>query len=103
MAINIPKIASVEVAVDVYDHNLNLGSKEIKELFPGIGKARISALKKVANTYTREQGRMPYGAHDVRTKDAYIAWGLDIAELRSMFDEILRREKKVGAVRGQKP
>ncbi len=98
--INIPRIASIETAINIYNENLYLGSKEIKLLFPGIGNARVSALKKAANTYTREQERIPYSAHEVLTKDAYMAWHLDIAELNAKHDEILRREKKIAAVRG---
>ena len=97
MAINIPRIASVKIAVKIYNENLYLGSKEIKELFPGIGSARVSALKKVANAYTRSQNRMPYSARDVLTKDAYVAWQLDIDELNAKYDEILRREKQIEA------
>ena len=98
--INIPRIASIEKAVNIYNENLYLGSAQIKELFPGIGNARVSALKKVANAYTREQKRIPYSAHEVLTKDAYVAWHLDIVELNAKHDEILRREKKIAAVRG---
>ncbi len=98
--INIPRIASIETAVHIYDENLYLGTKEIKMLFPGIGSARVSALKKAANAYTREQNRIPYSACDVLTKDAYIAWHLDIKELKDKHDEILRREKKIAAIRG---
>lgn len=98
--INIPRIASIETAINVYNENLYLGSKEIKTLFPGIGNARVAALKKVANAYTRSQERIPYSAHEVLTKDAYVAWHLDIAELNTKHDEILRREKKIAAVRG---
>lgn len=101
MAINIPRIASIETAISIYNENLYLGSKEIVQLFPGIGKARVSALKKAANAYTRENGRMPYSAHDVLTKDAYTAWHLDIDELNAKHDEILRREKKIAAARGR--
>lgn len=100
MAINIPRIASIETAINVYNENLYLGSKEIKTLFPGIGNARVSALKKEANAYTRAEGRIPYSAHEVLTKDAYVAWHLDITELNAKHDEILRREKKIAAVRG---
>jgi|GEM_PF-559249 len=99
--INIPRIASIETAINVYNENLYLGSKEIKTLFPGIGNARVAALKKVAIAYTRSQERIPYSAHEVLTKDAYIAWHLDIAELNAKHDEILRREKKIAAVRGR--
>ena len=98
--INIPRIASIEVAVSIYNENLYLGTKQIKELFPGIGSARVAALKRVANEYTRGQKRIPYSAYDVLTKDAYAAWHLDIAELNAKHDEILRREKKIAAVRG---
>ena len=102
MAINIPRIASIETAVKVYNENLYLGSKEIKTLFPGIGNARVAALKKEANAYSRSQNHIPYSAYDVLTEDAYEAWHLDIGELNAKHDEILRREKKIGAVRGQK-
>ena len=95
MLINIPRIASVKIAVKIYNENLYLGSKEIKELFPGIGNARVSALKKAANAYTRSQNRIPYSARDVLTKDAYAAWHLDIDELNAKYDEILRREKQI--------
>lgn len=98
--INIPRIASIEAAVRIYNENLYLGTKQILQLFPGIGSARVAALKRIANAYTRAQNRIPYSAFDVLTKDAYAAWHLDIAELNAMYDEILAREKKIAATRG---
>ena len=98
--INIPRIASIETAIRIHDENLYLGTKEIKTLFPGIGNARVSTLKKAANECTREHGRIPYSAYDVLAEDAYIAWHRDIKELKKKHDEILRLEKKIAAVRG---
>lgn len=98
--VNIPRIASIETAVRIYNENLYLGTKQIKELFPGIGSARVCELKRIANAYTREHNRIPYSSFDVLTKDAYTAWHLDVAELNAKYDELLRREKKLLAIRG---
>lgn len=97
--ISIPRIASIETAVNVYNENLYLGTKQIKTLFPGIGSSRVAALKRLANAYTRAHHRIPYSAFDVLTVDAYAAWHLDIEELKAKYEEILRIEKKVSAVR----
>lgn len=81
----IPKIASIQEAVEIYYRNLTLGNKEINALFGGIGSDKISELKKVARAQMEADSIPNYNGFDVSTISAYKAWGLDINDLTNRY------------------
>lgn len=92
---NIPRIASVEVAVAVYQENPLLFNEDIKTLFPGISNGTVVKLKKLANEVTTERGGVIINNKAVNTEDAYTAWGLDIVSLEKRYSKIMKRSASV--------
>mgnify|MGYP003304025965 CR=1 FL=1 len=84
----IPKIASIQKAVEIYYCNLTLGTKEIRELFGGIGHDKIRELKNAARAQM-EADEVPYfGGWEVSTISAYKAWNLNINELTERYKAV---------------
>jgi hypothetical protein len=81
----IPKIASIQEAVEIYYQNITLGNKEINALFGGIGSDKISELKKAARAQMEADSVPSYNGFDVSTISAYKAWGLDINDLTNRY------------------
>ena len=84
----IPKIASVQKAVEIYYCNLTLGTKEIRELFGGIGHDKIRELKNAARAQMDEDEVPYFGGFEVSTISAYKAWGLDIQDLTERYQAV---------------
>lgn len=83
----IPKLKSIKRAIEIFWLNLELRSKEIKELF-GCSNNTAKRLKNIAMEYITENGVVIWDKGRVNTKAAFIAWGLDIKDLE-------RRQKKL--------
>ena len=75
---NTPRIASVEVAVELYYSTFALYTADLRKLFPDASATTLSRLKRVAREYTISNGLMLIDSLSVPTDDAYKAWGLDI-------------------------
>lgn len=95
MAMNIPQIASVEVAVTMYYEKPWLFNEDIHELFPGISTTTVQRLKNLARAKASEMDMMQYNNRSVLTKCAYIAWGLEI-------DDLEKRLMKLRKINGKK-
>ena len=91
---NIPQIASVEIAVRLYYERIFLSNKDIQTLFPGIGCDTVQKLKKLARAKASEQNKMQYNSYTVMTESAYQAWGLDIDQLERRLTKL----RKLGIV-----
>lgn len=91
---NIPQIASVEVAVTMYYEKPWLFNADIHELFPHIGDSTVQKLKACAREEAEKQGKMQYNSRSVLTKPAYIAWGLDIDDLEKRLSKLRRLNGK---------
>lgn len=87
---NTPRIASVEVAVELYYSTYALYTADLRRLFPGASATTLSRLKRAAREYTLSHGLMLIDNLSVPTNDAYKAWGLDIAELEEKFKKLKR-------------
>lgn len=97
---NTPRIASVEVAVELYYSTYALYTADLRRLFPSASAATLSRLKRVAREYTVSHGLMLIDNLSVPTDDAYKAWGLDIEQLEAKFKKLKRLgfcEAKEGA------
>ena len=85
---NTPRIASVEVAVELYYSTYALYTADLRRLFPGASATTLSRLKRVAREYTISNGLMLIDSMSVPTDDAYKAWGLDIGKLEAKFKKL---------------
>ena len=90
MAMNIPQIASVEVAVTMYYEKPWLSNKDIHELFPCISTSTVQRLKNLAREKASKMGMMQYNSWCVLTKCAFLAWGLDIEDLEKRLSKLRR-------------
>lgn len=84
---HIPRIVSVEYAVDLYWNKPRIGATDIMELF-GVKRPTATRLKKIANEYMSENGIMTLGYKYIDTAAAYKAWGLSI-------DDLEKRQAKI--------
>lgn len=94
--INIPPIASVESALEVYYRFPQLGNKEIRQIFGPLSSAKICQLKDVAREKMTERGEIRYNNRLVGADSAYQAWGIDIADLERRLARLRRLEKTNG-------
>lgn len=90
MAMNIPKPASVETLVQMYYETPLLSNEDIKKIFPKIGTTTVQNLKKLAREEANKQGMMQYNSRLVWTKPAYVAWGLNIEDLKKDLSNLRR-------------
>lgn len=97
----IPKISSVEKAVEIYYSNYTLGNRQIKELFGGVCNQKVSELKKAARIQMAIDDVPNWYGSEVNTIEAYKAWGIDIDELKNRFLEFRRLKKEGGNYYGK--
>ncbi len=97
--VRIPQLTSFENAIRIYNSKMSIGNKEIDELFaPAHGKKISSStktkLKELVSIYVIENNlnRCGAGGGAVATKTAFLAWGIDIAELEKGYSKL----KKLG-------
>ena len=83
----IPQVQNIENAILIYYKNIELRSKDIRELFH-VSSANAVRLKKIARNYILENSIPIWNANMVNTKAAYTAWGLDIKELEYRYKKL---------------
>lgn len=84
--------ADIKTAVEIYDNNIEIGNKEIYELF-GPSTQKITELKSKVKKVMKERDIKTFMRHNVDTATAYEVWGIDIVEYRKRYNQIIKREK----------
>lgn len=84
------KPAGIEVILRVYYENAELGTSEIAQIFPGVGRNTICKLKKQAQALMAEKGIKSHRAFAVNTEIAYEAWKIDVEELEKRRQKLLK-------------
>ena len=74
--------------VEIYYENMELGGKEISEIFVNPSKSSIQRLKKVAREQMARENVKPWDSRKVKTACAYKAWGLDIDDLEKRLAKL---------------
>ena len=97
ISIRIPRLRDIEDAIRIYYENIEIGTKEIKELFISRNDTYISnstamKLKKIAKEKMAEKEIKNWDASRVNTKAAFEAWGLEINDLEK---RLLKLQKMV--------
>lgn len=75
------KMADIDTLLKVYYENPELGTSEIKTMFPGICNSTVYYLKKAAQEIMVKENMKSFRAHTVNTECAYKAWGIDVEDL----------------------
>ena len=92
---NIPSV-DIETAIRMYYENVEIGNKDIKQLFFGkVGSTLMQSLKRMAKAKMLEKGTLIWNANKVNTGAAFEAWGLDIHDLEHRYQKL----KKLGLIR----
>lgn len=99
ISIRIPRLRDIEGAIRIYYENIEIGTKEIKELFISRNATDISTstamkLKKIAKEKMAEKEIKNWDASRVNTKATFEAWGLEINDLEK---RLLKLQKMVNA------
>ncbi len=91
MKTRVPPLTSLEMAVRLYYEKLELGNAELKQLFgEKHSPATFCRLKNAAREVMQKENIGTYSIHRVNTKAAYVAWGLDIADLEARYLKLKR-------------
>lgn len=85
------KQPDIEKAVKIYYSMVEIGTKEIKELF-GVGNTSAQTMKNKVREEMAKRGIRNYYPHAVKTDIAFEVWGLNIEDLEHRL-KALRRLK----------
>lgn len=87
MSTRIPKLVSIELAIQMYYENLELTTSDICKLFAS-GRNKAVNLKKMAADYMAENNIKTWNALAVDTEAAYNSWGIDINDLETRYSKL---------------
>lgn len=85
---NIPRIVSIEAALQIYYKYAEIGNAEIKNLFGRISSATISRLKKLVKAEMDSREVFSYGLYKVNTEVAFSVWGIDVVDLENRMKKL---------------
>ena len=85
-------ITSIDTALRIYYTYPEIGNKEIRELFGGLGNSTIAAYKRAVQKEQAESGVLTSQAYTINTEVAFKVWGIDVADLEKRRDKL----KKLG-------
>lgn len=86
--VRIPIITSIENAIFIYYSRIEIGNKDITELFGNLSSATISRLKRKAREQMAIDGVKSWTGYGVSTESAYRAWNLDINDLERRYAKL---------------
>lgn len=87
-SVRIPMVTSIERAIRLYYEKIELGNRDILELFGDISSATISRLKKKAREQMAIDGVQSWTGYGVSTTSAFRAWNLDIVNLEKRYAKL---------------
>lgn len=88
------KTADIDTLLKVYYENPEIGTSEIKTVFPGVCPTTVNHLKKEAQEVMVKEDIKSYRPYTVNTDCAYKAWGIDVEDLEKRRVKL----KKLGFV-----
>lgn len=89
-----PQLTDINIAVKKYYEKIELSNADIRALF-GVSSSRtVCKLKDMAKNEMVKQGKQSWNPHCVNTETAYLAWGLDIADLERRREKLIKLNKQ---------
>ena len=88
----VKRITDIDTALYINYRYPEIGNKEIKELFGGLGSAALTKYKKAVQGEQIKQNVKTSQLYTINTEVAYEVWGIDVAELEKRRDKL----KKLG-------
>lgn len=86
--VRIPPIISLETAIRIYYENIEIGNKDIIELFDRMGSQKVCLMKPLVRTEMTKRNTPIWDAHRVNTKVAYSTWGLNIDDFKKRYNRL---------------
>lgn len=86
--VKIPPVTSIETAIRLYYEKMELGNKELKELFGEMANSTAYKLKCVAREQMALDDTNSWQSHAVNTESAYKSWGLNITDLERRWKKL---------------
>lgn len=77
----VKQIADIDTALRIYYQYPEIGNKQIRELFGGLGNSTIANYKRAVLDKQIEIGKKTSAAHTVDTETAFDVWGIDVENL----------------------
>ena len=74
-------ITDIDTALRIYYQYPEIGNKEIRELFGGLGNSTIANYKRAVIEKQAESGKLTSQLHTIDTETAYKVWGIDVDNL----------------------
>lgn len=84
----IPQLSSIEFAIKLYYEKIEIGNKDISELFNINSSSTICRIKKMAKAKMIAESTPIWNSVFVNTRVAYTAWGLDIKDLELRYNKL---------------
>lgn len=88
----VKQIADMDTALYIYYRYSEIGNKQIRELFGGLGSAALARYKKAVQEAAAEQNIQTAQLNTVNTTLAYEVWGIDVNEIEKRREKL----KKLG-------
>lgn len=85
-------ISGIDTALRIFYQYTEIGNKEIRELFGGLGSSTLAHYKKAVREKQAEEGIVTSQLNTVDTDTAYQVWGIDVKKL----EERRAKLKKLG-------
>ena len=96
--VNIPQVADIRVALDIYYSKLTLTGEDIQTLFARpdgrrLSSATVAKLRQLAEIEREDRQIKSRNPRHVNTDSAFRAWGLDIDEMERRFAHLKKIRK----------
>lgn len=90
--VKVRRIADIDTTLRIYYENVEIGNKEIRELYgEQTSSSTLSRLKKVAKDEMLKRGiLLQFTPYCVDTVSAFAAWGIDIADLEKRRQKLIK-------------
>ncbi len=90
--VKVRRIADIDTTLRIYYENVEIGNKEIRELYgEQTSSSTLAKLKRVAKEEMVKRGILQeFASFCVDTVSAFAAWGIDIADLEKRRQKLIK-------------
>ncbi len=79
---------NIDTALRIYYENVEIGSKEIRELFGITANSAVARVKNEVLEEMAKRGQKPYARYCINTAVAYDVWGIDVNDLEKRRNKL---------------
>ena len=85
---NIPQIASIETALEIYYKKSEIGNQDLILLFGKLSSATICKLKKAVKAEMLKRNICSYSSYKISTEIAYEIFHINVIELENRLEKL---------------